>query len=159
MLEAAAGQEDRQVRGVVTGGVAHVAAKQDHRAVEQGFAFLLRLLELGEQLAEGLHQLQFQQAKLRHFLRPGAMVRQAVVPFLMPYARHGLTAVDPDGDQPRRIGLERQWIRSNMSRMCSMQSGLYFTTSLGGGASTFGFGFAPTLPLSIQPLFHVAHGQ
>ena len=35
MLEATAGQEDGQIRVVVGVGVPHVAAEQDHRAVQQ----------------------------------------------------------------------------------------------------------------------------
>ena len=41
VFEAAAGQQDRQVSGVVAAGVAQVAAEQHHRAVEQGFVLFL----------------------------------------------------------------------------------------------------------------------
>src|SRR4051812_14671824 len=57
VLEPAAGHQDRQVLDRVAAPVAQVAAEEDGRPVEQGRALLLRLPELREQVAEGLHRL------------------------------------------------------------------------------------------------------
>ena len=64
MLEAAAGQQHRQVRRRMITGVAQVAAEEHHRPIEQTLALFLRLLQLGEQVAQGLHQLKFEELKL-----------------------------------------------------------------------------------------------
>ena len=49
VLETAAGQQNRHVLDAVRGGIAQVAAEEDHGAIEQGGAFLLRLLQLGQE--------------------------------------------------------------------------------------------------------------
>src|SRR5207248_2545671 len=63
--ETAAGQKDRQVLHRVAAAVAQVAAEEDQRAVEQVGAVFLRVLQLGEQVANGLHRLDFDDLELR----------------------------------------------------------------------------------------------
>src|SRR4051794_5794600 len=50
VLEASAGEEDRQVFGVVVAGVAEVAAEEDHGPVEQALALLPRRPELLQEI-------------------------------------------------------------------------------------------------------------
>src|SRR5262245_59885226 len=57
VLEPAAGQHDRQVPGGVGAGVAEVAAEEHRGPVEQALAFLARLLQLRQEVAQGLHLL------------------------------------------------------------------------------------------------------
>ena len=60
-------------------GVAQVAAEEHHRPVEQAVALLLRLLQLGQEVAQGLHLFQFERLELGDLARVLAVVRQVVM--------------------------------------------------------------------------------
>ena len=55
-------------------GVAHVAAEQHHRAIEQSFALFACAFELGEKIAHGLHDRSFEDSQLGDLARLVAVV-------------------------------------------------------------------------------------
>ena len=109
MFEPAAGQEDRQVAGVVGVGVAEVAAEEDGRAIEQGRTGFGLRFHLAQQAAETVHDAGLdllQLGDLGHIL---AVVRQVVVVTGHAFdLRDDEMVLDHDADEPAGIGLHDQ---------------------------------------------------
>ena len=77
--EAAAGEDDGQVGGDVAVGVAHVAAVEDHGAVDERLAVFRGGAEVGDELVEEAHVLVVDALELGDFLRVFPVVGQVVV--------------------------------------------------------------------------------
>src|SRR5689334_16625194 len=108
VLEAAASEEHGQVPDGMAAAVAEVAAEEDRRAIEQAAAILLRLLELREQVAHGLHRLHLHDFELLEFTRVLAVMRQIVMAERHAWDRRRVGGTrEHDGDEPGGIGLER----------------------------------------------------
>ena len=109
MFEPAAGEQDGEVLDRMATAVAEVAPQEDRRPVEQVGPVFLRLLQLREQFAEGLHRLLFHDLQLGEFARLLAVVRKIVVTerHARDWRWRGCTA-QHDRDDPGRVGLEGQ---------------------------------------------------
>ena len=109
VLEAPASQKDRKVPRRVAAGIAEIAPEKNSSAVQEvGIAFL-RPAKLDEQVAHGLHGLDFDDLELREFARILAVVRKIMVAEIDAFDRwcRGGTG-EHDGDQPCRVGLQGQ---------------------------------------------------
>src|SRR6185369_13145146 len=76
VLEAPAGQEDRQVPDGMAAAVAEVTAQEYRGPLEQAGAFLLRLLQLGEQVAQRLQRFDLDNLELIELAGVLPVVRQ-----------------------------------------------------------------------------------
>ena len=109
MLEAAAGEEDRQVAGVVRVPVAEVAAEEDRGSIEQPAVSLAGSLELFDKAAEALDDLPLDLPQLRDLVRILTVVRQVVMRPRDPRdLRYFPQLLDHQGDDAGRIGLQNQ---------------------------------------------------
>ena len=109
VLEAAAGEEDREVAGVVRVRVAEVAAEEDRGLIQQRAVSLAASLELPEKAAEALDDLPLDLPQLRDLVRILTVVREVVVrPRDARNLRHFPQLLNHYGDDARRIGLQNQ---------------------------------------------------
>ena len=109
MVEASAGEEDRQVPGVVRVPVAEVAAEEDRGLIEDRAVALAAALELVEKAAEAPDDLPLDLPQLRDLVRILAVVREVVVrPRDARDLRHFPQFLDHHGHDAGRIGLQNQ---------------------------------------------------
>src|ERR1051326_6500808 len=80
VLEATAGDEDRQVARRVRAARPKIAAEEDHGAVQERLVLLLGLLELAQEIAECGHRLQLDFLELVDLGRVLTVMRQVVMP-------------------------------------------------------------------------------
>src|SRR5262249_38221304 len=95
VLEAAAGEDDRQVGVDVRIPVADAAAMEDHRAVQERAAVrLFNRSQLVEEMGELLHLVQLDLHEQVDILLKLPMVRQRVIPLANAQVRRGEAAAD-----------------------------------------------------------------
>ncbi len=162
VVEAATGEDDGEVCVVVLVGVAHVAAEEHHRAVEQaGFVFTFRGKAF-DQFAQQHHLLAVGVFELFHFGRSLAMMTEAVVAFRGVFAIVNLErgrgkSIDHERDDARGVGLEGQ-LRHGEHEIELFKDQLLVLDVRGLRPRGDGLGLQFPLTRREQPLLHLAHG-
>lgn len=80
MLEASSGEDDGEVGVVVDVGVAHTAAVEDHRLIEEALAVFFGGCQVGQMVVQELELLAIGLFQLLNFLRGLAVVGEVVIP-------------------------------------------------------------------------------
>ena len=162
VFEASTGEEDWEVGVVVLVRIAHVAAEEDHRAVEQsGIIFALCGEDLDE-LAEQHHLLAVGVFELLHLLRCLTVMTEAVITFggafiVVDFEGWRGEGIHHEGDDAGGVGLEGE-LRHGEHEIELFKDALLVLDV--GGLGQLGEGLRLQLPLAggEQALLHLTHG-